>query len=153
MYPVVLALHSWLRWVVLILGIIALVRAVAGWAGGRAWTRTDDRVSAGFVGGLDLQMLIGVLLYAWLSPLTRTAMSDFAGAMRNASLRFWAVEHVALMLVALVLAHIGRARLRKAATPRRRHQLAAVFFGIALLLIVMAVPWPWTEHARPWLRW
>ena len=153
MYPTVLALHSWLRWVVLIVGLVALVRGVAGWAAGRPWSRGDNAVSAAFVGVLDLQLLIGLLLYAWLSPITWTAFSDMGGAMRNSMLRFWAVEHLFGMLIAIAVAHVGRARLRRAPVDARRHRTVAVSVGIALLIMLVTIPWPGMPYARPMLRW
>lgn len=153
MYPLVLSLHSWLRWVVLIVGLIALARAIAGWAGTRPWTTGDDSIGAAFVGTLDLQMLLGLLLYAWLSPITWTAWSDLGLAMRTPTLRFWVVEHAFGMLVAIAVAHIGRTRLRRAESDARRHRTAALSIGIALLVIAITIPWPGTAYARPLFRW
>lgn len=153
MYPLVLSLHSWLRWVVLVIGLIALVRAIAGWLGGRPWTSGDNRAGAAFVGTLDLQLLLGLLLYAWLSPITWTALSDIGAAMRTPALRFWAVEHAFGMLVAVAAAHIGRTRLRRAASDARRHRIAALSIGFALLVIAITIPWPGMPYARPLLRW
>jgi hypothetical protein len=105
-----------------------------------------------FVSTLDLQLLLGLALYVWLSPLTSVAMQDFGSAMGNPVLRFWAVEHLTGMMVAIVLAHIGRVRVRKATDSVRRHKLAAVFAGLALLAILATIPWPGTAAARPLLR-
>jgi hypothetical protein len=149
-YSAVLALHSWLRWVVLLTGLLAFGRAIAG--GSRPWSASDDRAARLFTVSLDVQFLLGVLLYFLLSPLTQTALQDFGGAMGNPVLRFWAVEHVFGVLVGLTLAHIGAARVRKAPAERRR-RLAAIFFGLALLAIVAAVPWPGLPNARPLFRW
>ncbi len=153
MYPAVLALHSWLRWVVLIAGLIALVRGLSGWASGRPWSRADNGVGAAFVGALDLQLLLGLLLYAWLSPVTWSAFSDMGGAMRNSMLRFWAVEHLFGMLIAIAVAHVGRARLRRAPVDARRHRIVTISVGIALLIMLATIPWPGMPYARPLLRW
>jgi hypothetical protein len=151
MYPLALVLHSWLRWAILILGIIAVVRAIGG-RSGRPWTRTDDSVGKWFVATLDTQFLIGLLLYAWLSPITRVVFADFGGAMRNAGLRFWAVEHLVGMVIAIALAHVGRVKIRKAAGDSRRHTLAAIFFGIALIVVLASIPWPGMPAGRPLIR-
>jgi glucose uptake protein GlcU len=151
MYPLALLLHSWLRWVVLILGIIAVVRAIGGRTG-RPWSQADDTVSKWFGITFDIQFVIGLLLYAWLSPVTQAVFADFGGAMRNAGLRFWAVEHVAGMLVAIALVHIGRGKIRKATTDRRRHTLAALFYGIALILMLASIPWPGRAAQAPLFR-
>jgi hypothetical protein len=97
-------------------------------------------------------VLFGILLYAWLSPITRQAFGDIGAAMKEASLRFWVVEHIFGMVIALALAHVGRVRIRKASLARR-HRLAATFFGLALLAILLSIPWPAAPYGRPLLRW
>ena len=151
MYPLLLTVHSWLRWVVLLLGLLAVARAIAG-RGGRPWSNTDDSIGKWFIASLDLQFLIGLLLYVWLSPITQVAFADFGAAMRNAGVRFWAVEHVLGMVVAIALAHIGRAKIRRATSDRRKHMLAAVLFGIALLILLVSIPWPGMPAGRPLIR-
>jgi hypothetical protein len=72
--------------------------------------------------------------------------------MKNSGLRFWAVEHVFGMLIGVALAHIGRVRARKTDS-LRRHKVAAIFFGLALAVILASIPWPGTPNGRPLLRW
>ena len=148
MYETVLLVHSWVRWAIVLLGLLAVFRAVTGWAGARPWTAADDKAGLFFMIALDLQLLLGLLLYFAFSPLTALAMDDFGGAMRT-GLRYWAVEHPFGALVGIVLAHVGRVRIRKTADLVRRHRLAAIFFGLALVAILLAVPWPGTSNARP----
>lgn len=152
MYSGVLLVHSWFRWAVVITGVLAALRAIAGASGRRPWTPADDRAGLWFTIALDVQVLIGVCLYFALSPFTAEAMKDFGAAMRNPALRFWAVEHAFGMIVALVLAHVGRIRIRNADTSRR-HTIAAIFFTIALVAILASIPWPGMPNGRPWVRW
>jgi hypothetical protein len=56
------------------------------------------------------------------------------------------------MVIGLALVHIGRVRARKTDS-LRRHRVAAIFFGLALLLIFASTPWPGSVHGRPLLRW
>jgi len=149
MYLPVLVLHSLLRWLVLLTGLLALSRALAGVLGPRRWTPTDDRSGRLFVLSIDVQTLLGLVLYGVLSPITKGALEDMAVAMRNSTLRFWAVEHITMMLVALVLAHVGRARSKRVSPDSARHRQAAIFFMLALVLVFMAMPWPWAREARP----
>ena len=153
MYTTVLLLHSWLRWAILLAGLLALLRGLSAWGGGRPWTRADDRAGAMFVGLLDLQMLLGLVLYFLLSPVTTAALRDFGAAMGNAPMRFWAVEHLTGMIVGIALAHVGRARIKKATDAQRRHRTAAIFFGLALVAILVSIPWPGTPKVRPLFRW
>jgi hypothetical protein len=148
----VLTLHSWLRWLVLLTGVVAFVRAAAGASDRKPWKPSDDRAGFWFVTALDAQFLLGLILYAFLSPITRAAFGDFGAAMKNSGLRFWAVEHVFGMLIGVALAHIGRVRARKTDS-LRRHKVAAIFFGLALAVILASIPWPGTPNGRPLLRW
>jgi hypothetical protein len=152
MYNFVLTTHSWLRWAVVIAGLIAIVRGIAGAAGRRPWTRADERAGFWFVTFADLQMLLGLVLYFALSPITRTAMQDFGGAMRSAGVRFWAVEHVFGMIVAVVLAHVGRSRTKKLTNDAARHKVAAICFVLAFLAILISIPWPGLPNGRPLFR-
>lgn len=151
MYSAVLLMHSWLRWAVLIAGLVAVFRGIGGWSGARMWTRVDDRAAFWFTTTLDLQMLLGLGLYLFLSPFTSAAFDDFGAAMKNPGLRFWAVEHVVGMIVGIALAHIGRKRVAKAAAARK-HRLAAIFFGLALLAILASIPWPGMPNGRELFR-
>jgi hypothetical protein len=151
-YAAGLTVHSYLRWLVILAGLMAFVRAASGASGRKPWTPADDRAGFWFVTALDAQFLLGILLYAFLSPFTHLAFGDFGGAMKNPGLRFWAVEHPAGMLIGLALAHIGRVRTRKTDS-LRRHKVAAIFFGLALAVILASIPWPGTATGRPLLRW
>ena len=152
MYLLILAVHSLLRWVVLAFGLLAAGRGLTGARSRGAWTPADETAGRWFVMALDVQLLLGLALYLRLSPMTPIAFQDFGAAMGNAVLRFWAVEHIAGMVAAVALAHIGRVRIRRAADAARRHRTAAIFFGLALVAIVLTIPWPGMPAARPLLR-
>ncbi len=152
LYAIVLTIHSWLRWIVLLAGIVAFVRSAVGASRRATWTPADDRAGFWFTTVLDGQVLLGLVLYIFLSPFTHAAFRDFGGAMSNAGLRFWAVEHVFGVIVGVALAHVGRARARKTDS-LRRHRVVAIFFGLALVAIVAAIPWPGMPAGRPLLRW
>ncbi len=151
MYGFVLTVHSWLRWAVVAAGLWMILRAVMPAPGPRTWTPADDRSTRLFVMALDIQMLLGLLLYVFLSPFTRQAMSDMGAAMKIPGLRYFAVEHLLGMLIATTLAHIGAARIRRAA-PDRRHRIAAIFFILALVAILASIPWPGLPAGRPLFR-
>jgi hypothetical protein len=152
-YTTVLLLHSWVRWVVILAGLVAVGRAWLGWFGGKSWARGDDTAGAVFTRALDVQFLLGLVLYLALSPTTHAALRDFGGAMANSALRFWAVEHVFGMLIGLALAHVGHVRVKRLGLDARRHKVAAIFFTLAMIAILASVPWPGTPNARPFIRW
>jgi hypothetical protein len=152
MYAAVLLTHSWLRWAVILLALVAIVRAVTGASSRRPWSPADDRAGLLFTIVLDVQLLLGLLLYFALSPITQAALRDFGGAMAVSATRYWAVEHVFGMVVGVLLAHRGRARAKSIADPARRHKVAAIFFVLALVAILASIPWPGMPNARPLLR-
>lgn len=152
MYVTLLWVHSWWRWVVLLFAVATLVHACIGCFGARPFTRRSRSLSAAYVGTLDLQLMVGTILYLFVSPLTSAAFADLGAAMRNPPLRFFAMEHGPTMLVGVALAHIGSARARKADTDVLRHRRLLVWQGIALVLMLAAVPWPWLDVGRPLFR-
>lgn len=152
MYSLTLLGHSWLRWLVLAAGLFALVRSLGGWGGRRGWTQADDGAGRLFTISLDLQVLIGLLLYFILSPLMAGVREHIGEAMRNDAMRYWLVEHPFGMLVALVLAHVGRARIRKTPDAQRKHRRAVIFYGLALLAAAASLPWPGLATGRPLFR-
>jgi hypothetical protein len=153
MYSLVLPLHSLIRWAVLLTGLVAAFRGMSGARRRRPWTLADERAGLWFTICLDLQFLLGLLLYFFFSPITKAALQDFGGAMANSGMRFWAVEHVTGMLIGVVLAHVGRGRIHKTGHDDRRHRLAAIFFTLSLLAILASIPWPGLPYGRPLLRW
>ena len=101
---------------------------------------------------LDVQMLVGLLLYFALSPFTSQALADFGAAMRTPQLRFWAVEHVTMMFAAVIVAHVGRVLARKARKPASKRMRLLVCFGLATLLLLLGTPWPGMSNGRPLFR-
>jgi hypothetical protein len=152
MYSLVLTVHSLLRWVVLLFGLWAIVRAYGGVSSRRAWAPSDDSAGRWFIISMDVQFVIGLVLYGFLSPITMQALADLGGAMRDPVQRFWAVEHITLMIAGLVLAHIGRARARRAVTDAARHRNSALFYTLAVLAVLAAIPWPFLTDGRPLFR-
>ncbi|MCI0519941.1 MAG: hypothetical protein L0Z70_06745 [Chloroflexi bacterium] len=140
MYPIILASHNLLRWVALILGILAAFRAIFGWLGKWEWTPTDRKTGSFFGMVLDIQIVLGLLLYFFLSPFTSAALRDFGAAMADSGLRFFAVEHAFTMFLAAVFAHLGSILARKA-EGAAKHARAALWFTLALAALLAGMPW------------
>ncbi len=140
MYNGLLHLHSFLRWVVLAVLIIVIVKSFVGWLGKKTYTKGDKTLSLVTVSATHLQIVIGLVLY-FVSPLIAMAMEDFGGAMGNAQLRFFAVEHAAIMLIAGVLLTIGSAKAKRAADDIGKFKTQAIWFTITLVLILSRIPW------------
>jgi hypothetical protein len=140
MYSIILPLHNIVRWVVLILGILATLMAFIGWFGKREWMPKDRKLGSFFGMAIDIQILLGLLLY-FTSPLTRQALQDFGAAMRIGDLRYYAIEHVFYMVLALVFAHLGSILPRKVEASSAKFKRAAIFFALALFFVLLGIPW------------
>lgn len=140
MYTGVLHLHSLLRYVVLIVLIIAIFRALAGWLGKRDFSAADNRVGTILIAVTHTQFILGLLLY-FISPLTEVIMADFGAAMKDETLRFWAVEHATIMIIAVALITVGRVMSKKATVALVQHKRAAIFYAMGFAAIMSGIPW------------
>ncbi len=127
--------HSGWRWITLLLAVLVVVLPLTGWLGKRPWSKTDDQAGIFYTTAVDIQVLLGVLL--WIVERRWTTFFF----MNNAPLRFFGLEHPLLMLIALALAHIGRARSRRAESDWFRHRTAFQYYAFSLLLILAGIPW------------
>jgi len=139
MYSIILVIHSWVRWAALGGGVAATATRTERWG----------RVT---VMALDLQLLLGLLLYLVVSPNMAEIRAHFGEAMQIAQLRFWAVEHLTAMFAAVILAHLGMVLARRTSAPESRRRRLLICFGIATLLMVVGMPWPGLPYGRPLFR-
>jgi hypothetical protein len=148
LYTIFLVLHNLVRWLVLITAIFALFRAYRGWLGKVEWKNLDRRAGVFFTSTMDLQMLLGLILYIGLSPITHQFFSNISGAMiAGGEIAYFGIEHLITMIIAVTLAHAGSTISRKGSDPSRQHRTAAIFYTLSLLAVIIAIPW-W----RPLLR-
>jgi hypothetical protein len=151
MYSTMLAVHSWMRWLTLFLAVATTANALRQPAAegaplpGRWWDTF-------FMMAVDLQVLFGLVLYFGLSPFTKQAMEDFAGAMKTPGLRFWAVEHAGGMFIAVLLVRMGRVLANNAKTPTSARNRRLICFALATLLMIASIPWPGLANGRPLFR-
>lgn len=138
---IILALHNIVRWVVLIVGAIAIFSAYRGWFGKREWTESDRKYGVFFSSAMDTQLLLGLILYIFISPFTAPVFRNFSSAMSDAQIRFFGFEHVVYMLVAVVLVHIGSVMSRRPPEAVAKHRTAAIWYTLAALVILIAIPW------------
>jgi hypothetical protein len=143
MYSLVLGLHNTLRWVVLILGLYATIRALTGWYAKRDWKETDKRSGLFFTIAIDLQLLFGLLLYFVYSEWALKAIisKGMAYVMGQSEFRFYAIEHAFYMVLGFVFAHLGSSLPKKVDDPQAKFKRASIWFGLAILLILAGIPW------------
>ncbi|MEP6616007.1 MAG: hypothetical protein ABJA57_05480 [Ginsengibacter sp.] len=149
---IILVLHNLLRWAVLVFGIWTLLSGISGVFSKRIYTANDNRASFFFSLSCDIQLLLGLVLYYANSWFDR--LKDLGNNMKDAYNRFFTMEHALLMIIAWILVHVGRVAVKKAPTSTAKHKRTLIFFGLAILLIAAAIPWPFRETiARPLYRW
>ena len=141
-----LAAHGAWRWVVLLVLSTAIFLALTGWRRNRPFVPLGRAAGVLTIASLDLQLLLGLALYA-TSPLVRAAWHDMGNAMKQHEPRFFAVEHITGMLVAIALAHIGFALAKRAPDDAAKYRRMFGWFVAAALILLGSIPW-W----RPWLR-
>jgi heme A synthase len=150
MYTTVLFLHSWIRWVALVATVGVTLAALRGKVEGER--SIADRWGMAAMLALDLQMLLGLLLYFGLSPNMREILNHFGESMQHADTRFYAVEHIGAMFIAIALSHIGRILARKAPNPSAKRTRLLLTFGVATILIIVGMPWPGRAGGRDLFR-
>ncbi|MEX2379248.1 MAG: hypothetical protein WD530_00775 [Vicingaceae bacterium] len=149
MYTGLLHLHNLLRYVVVILLIIAVVKSFIGWFGKKEYTTADNKISLFLLISVHLQLVIGLVLY-FMSPVVETALSDFGAAMKDPVLRFWGVEHIASMVIGIAIITLGRIMAKKGKNDASKFRRQAVYFLLAMVLIFSSIPWPWAAISRAW---
>jgi hypothetical protein len=146
MYTIILVIHSWVRWVALVAGVGTTFAAA------RRQDAVAERWAMVTMMTLDIQLLLGLLLYLVVSPNMREILAHFGDAMKDPTSRFWAVEHITAMMLAVVLAHVGRVLARKAASADKKRARLLVCFGLATVLMIVGMPWPGRPGGRPLFR-
>ena len=131
MYEILKSAHSGWRYIVLILLLIAVLQAIMGWFGNKSYTEVNRKLNVFTLISAHIQLVFGLALY-FLSPLTKGPMAD-------AVFRYWKVEHITMMVLAIVLITVGNAKSKKAKDAVAQHKTIAIFFGLGLLLILGSI--------------
>ena len=139
MHPALLFAHNTLRWLILGVGVLAIVKAAQGLKGDRSYLPAR-RLGVIFMASLHAQLLTGLLLFV-VSPLVLSAMSDMKATMADASARFFIAEHPTLMVIAVVVMTIGSIVAKNAADDAARHRKLLAFTAVTMLLLLVGIPW------------
>ncbi|MFN8279166.1 MAG: cytochrome b [Saprospiraceae bacterium] len=151
MNEILLSSHSWLRWIVLLLFIAVIARSFSGYRSGRIYDALDKRWNTLLLASVHTQALLGLILY-FTSDMMRNIFADFGGSIKNSDSRFWSVEHITIMLISVILTQVGSIRVRKQIDDRSKFRTAYIYYGIALLLILLMIPWGIWNAERPLFR-
>jgi len=142
MYNGLVHLHSALRWVILILLIVSLIQA---------FTKNEKlaKTSLWLLISSHIMLLLGLFQYFNSEAVgfhIIERLGGFGNVIKDSFARFWVVEHISVMVIAIILITMARGRAK-----RLKFSAAAWMYVIALVLILAAVPWPFREGiARPW---
>jgi hypothetical protein len=139
-YTFMLNAHSILRWVLLVIILITIVKSAAGWLKKYNYSPMDDKFALFTMIFVHTQLLLGVILY-FLSPIVSRGLQDMSMTMKTTVLRFWVVEHLVGMLIAIALITIGRVVSKKKADPVSKHRTITIFFVLGLIAMLAAMPW------------
>ncbi len=145
MYQLLIHTHSGLRWIVLLTLIIAIVNSFGKTNGSRAFTNRDKRLALMAMIFTHLQLVIGLILY-FVSP--RVIFS--AESMKDPLSRFYLIEHLVIMLLAIILITIGYSRAKRAIDEGKKFRNVLVFYLIGLILILIGIPWPFRYEVAGW---
>nr|WP_294899212.1 cytochrome B [uncultured Pedobacter sp.] len=130
MYTGLLHLHSILRYVVLILVLLSIFQALA--AGNKPYTEANKKVNLFALISAHTQLLIGLVLY-FISPKV-----DFS-QMSDPITRYWNVEHISMMILAIILITIGYSKSKKAVEAKAKHRAIYVYYTIAIVVVLLAI--------------
>lgn len=134
MYEILFQTHSGLRFVVFFALVIATLLAFAGWFGNTPFGKGNRIFNLVTMISTHLQVVLGLVLYFY-SP----HVQFNSGTMKQDDTRYWTVEHITMMLIAAVLITIGNIKSKKALNNTIKHRSTAIFFGLALLIIIVTI--------------
>lgn len=152
MYASLLIAHALLRWLVLATLLWSIGLAYTGYFRGRRFSSLDNGVRHWTATVAHIQLIVGIILYI-KSPVVKLFWSNAAEAVRYMDALFFDVIHFALMLAAVTLLTIGSAVAKRKPTDKEKFRTMLLWFSLTLLLIFIAIPWPFSPLAnRPLIR-
>jgi hypothetical protein len=152
MYLILLATHSLIRWFVLTSLLFAIYRAYRGWLLKKPFSRFDNNVRHITATIAHVQLVIGLWLY-FISPIVAYFLHNFKDAVHQRQIRFFGMEHATMMLTGIILITFGSVKAKRKATDLEKFKTMAIWFTIALLVILSSVPWSFSPLiSRPLFR-
>lgn len=145
MYGILLPIHSFLRWAILVLILVCIVKSLMGMISKKPFGGSDNKISLFLMISAHTQLVVGLILY-FVSPIV-----SFKNVTASPDTHFFTIEHAVMMLAAIVLITLGRTTSKRASTDAGKFKRLFWYNIIALLIIFMAIPWPNMGMVhRPW---
>ncbi|MDO6517755.1 hypothetical protein [Zobellia uliginosa] len=152
MYQALTFGHSVVRWLVLLSLLYSIFRAYRGYFKNLNFSRHDNRIRHWTATLAHIQLLIGILLYTQ-SPIVSYFWKHTDEALEHIDTTFFGLIHMVLMLLAIVLLTIGSALTKRKPSDREKFKTQLLWFSVALTIIFIAIPWPFSPFAnRPYFR-
>ncbi|MBD3582864.1 hypothetical protein [Flavobacterium selenitireducens] len=152
MYATGLFLHSITRWAVLIALLLAIYKSARGYFRKRDFTKSDNSIRHWTATIGHIQLMIGMFVYTQ-SPMVAYFWANKKEAVKNADALFFGAVHILLMFAAVILMTIASAKAKREATSSAKFKTMLVYFSIALVIIFLAIPWPFSPFVqRPLFR-
>jgi hypothetical protein len=152
MYSILLALHSLVRWFVFGSLLLAIFRAYYGWLSKSGFSRFDNSIRHWTATIAHIQLILGLWLY-FISPVVAYFLQHFSTAVHERVIRFFGMEHITMMLIGITLITIGSAKAKRKTNDPEKFKTMAIWFTIALLVILSSVPWSFSPLiSRPNFR-
>lgn len=152
MYQFILATHSLFRWFVLISLVYAIIRACKGWFQNLEFSKADNNVRHITATIAHIQLMLGLWLY-FISPIVKYFYSNFNEAVHQRAIRFFGMEHITVMFIAIIVLTIGSAKAKRKSTDKAKFKTIAIWFSIGLFLILTSIPWSFSPLiSRPNFR-
>lgn len=152
MYQTLIFLHSILRWLVLLSLLYSIFRAYKGYFSLGEFLKIDNAVRHWTATIAHIQLVLGIILYSQ-SPIIRYFWNNFDEAKESLDVLFFGMIHISLMLLSIILITIGSSVSKRKTTDREKFKTILIYFIIALVIIFIAIPWPFSPFAsRPYLR-
>jgi hypothetical protein len=139
-------LHNLLRWVILILLVLSIIKAYSGWQQKKVFTAGDRKVWLFTLIAAHITLLVGIYQwlfgrYGFISP----GIPDGKSVMKDKFYRFFLVEHPTGMILSIILITLGYGMAKKAVSDETKFKKAFWYFFIALVVMLATVPWPFRE--------
>lgn len=152
MYELLLPIHSLVRWFILSSLIYSIYIAIMGYAKSWQFTEKHDSIRHWTATIAHVQLILGILIYTK----SLTVKAFFSGSTDSSNpleSLFFGAMHISSMLLAIVLITVGSAKAKRKIESKEKFKTMLIWFLIALFLILLAIPWPFSPLAsRPYFR-
>lgn len=142
-----LIIHNIFRWAAVVFLLFSIYRAFIGYRTNSPFSNSDNALRHWTATILQVQLMIGFILY-FNSPFVKSYWSN-----PDDSSSFFAIIHLTLMFTGVTILSVGSAMAKRKSTDREKYKTMLIWFSIALLIILIAIPWPFSPLAqRPYIR-